>query len=241
MSPDQRQHRGAHPSDRELFADSQLPLLRRAMSDLCWLLNHGYTLRASLKLVGDRHLLIERQRLAVSRAACTDAQKARRAARRLAVESIRGESLIIDGFNLLITMEAALSGGLLLLCRDGCTRDLSGVHGTYRAVEETSSAILLIGETLEALQPKEVLWLLDSPISNSGRLAQRIRELATRSGWPWGVEVVFSPDAEIIVSDSIAVTSDSTILDRAKRWINLNEYLLKKILPSAWMIDLQSE
>jgi hypothetical protein len=198
-------------------------------------------MKGSLKLVGDRHFLTERQRLAVSRAACTDKQKERRSARRMAVESIAGESLIIDGFNLVITLEAALGGGLLMLCRDGCIRDLSSVHGSYRAVLETGSALNLIGEVLAALSPKEVLWLLDSPISNSGRLAQRIRELASQSKWPWGVEVVFNPDAEIIISDSIAVTSDSTILDRAKRWINLNQYLLQKYLPRAWMIDLQAE
>jgi Uncharacterized conserved protein len=216
-------------------------LLRKATSELSWLLNHGYTMKASLKLVGDRHFLTERQRLAISRAACTDKQKERRSARRMAVESIAGESLIIDGFNLVITLEAALGGGLLMLCRDGCIRDLSSVHGSYRAVLETGSALNLIGEALAALSPKEVLWLLDSPISNSGRLAQRIRELASQSKWPWGVEVVFNPDAEIINSDSIAVTSDSTILDRAKRWINLNQYLLRKYLPRAWMIDLQAE
>lgn len=241
MSPDQRQHRGAHPSDKELFAETQLPLLRRATAELTWLLNHGYTMKGSLKLVGDHHALNERQRIAISRAACTDAQRERRAARRLPVEAIAGESLIVDGFNLVITLEAALGGGLLMLCRDGCIRDLSSVHGSYRAVLETGSALNLIGESFSALRPKEVLWLLDSPISNSGRLAQRIRELATHSGWPWAVEVVFNPDAEIIISDSIAVTSDSTILDRAKRWVNFNDHLLRKYLPRSWVIDLQSQ
>ena len=31
---------------------------------------------------------------------------------------LRGERLLIDGFNLLITLEAALSGAVLLRCRD---------------------------------------------------------------------------------------------------------------------------
>ncbi|HKV41503.1 MAG TPA: DUF5616 domain-containing protein [Blastocatellia bacterium] len=37
MSPDSRQHRGAHPEDRELFAADQVVKLRTATSDLCWL------------------------------------------------------------------------------------------------------------------------------------------------------------------------------------------------------------
>jgi hypothetical protein len=238
LSPDRRQHRGAHPEDEQLFAVAQLHLLRKAMSELSWLLNRGYTMKASLKLVGDRHSLTERQRLAVSHAACTDVQREQRAARCLSAESIRDENLIIDGFNLIITTEAALGGGLLMLCRDRCIRDLSSVHGSYRAVAETEHALRLIGVALETLNPRAVRWLLDSPISNSGRLAQRIRELAARTGWRWSVEVVFNPDAEIISTNEIAITSDSTILDGAKRWINFNDYLIKHYLREAWIVDL---
>ena len=69
----------------------------------------------------------------------------------VSVEQMHGEQVVIDGFNLLITLEAALSGGLVLLCRDGCLRDLSSVHGSYRSVQETERAINLIGTTLAEL------------------------------------------------------------------------------------------
>ena len=239
MCPDHRQHRGAHPSDARLFAESQLPLLRAATVELSWLLGRGYVSKSSLKLVGDRHKLIERQRLAVSRAACSDPSRDARAAKCLDIERIAGESLIVDGFNLIITLEAALGGGLLVLARDRCVRDLSGVHGSYRSVQETERAIRLAGDALARLAPSSVRWLLDSPISNSGRLALRIREIARECGWPWTVETVFNPDTEIIRSaNEVAVTSDSTILDGARRWINFNRYVIEDYLPQSWMIDL---
>src|SRR3712207_7730451 len=50
--------------------------------------------------------------------------------------------------------------------------------------------------SLAALGPASVLWLLDRPVSNSGRLAQRVRELAAARGWPWQVEAVFNPRSE---------------------------------------------
>ena len=63
MSPDTRQHRGAHPADKQLFSDRYLPELRDSTADLSWLLSRGYSLKSSAKLVGDRHNLKERQRL----------------------------------------------------------------------------------------------------------------------------------------------------------------------------------
>jgi hypothetical protein len=239
MNGEKSKHRGPHPADRKLFAHEQISELRRAVSDLSWLFSRGYTANASIKLVGDRYALKERQRLAVSRAACSDQQEERRRQKCLPFDAIKGQSLLIDGFNLIITVEAALSGGVLVYCRDRCIRDLSSVHGSYRSVTETEEAIHLIGETLMTAEPASVTWLLDQPISNSGRLAQWIREVAATKRWPWEVGVTMNPDKVIRASDQIAVTSDSNILDGAAKWVNLNSLLIGKHLPQAWIIDLR--
>jgi hypothetical protein len=241
VSPDKRQHRGAHPADKELFGARQLPVLRRATAELSWLLGRGYASLAALKLVGDRYGLAARQRLAVSRAACSDEQREARQSRSLAVEEATGKSLIVDGFNLIITIEAAMSGGLLIRSRDLSIRDLSSVHGSYRSVEETDRAIQLLGEVFESIKPGYVRWLLDRPVSNSGRLAQRINRMASQQNWPWTVETVFNPDKLIRDSTSIAVTSDSAILDHSAHWVNLNHHLITRYLSDSWLIDLSFE
>src|SRR5690606_16499227 len=112
------------------FADAQHQCLALAVTELSWLLGRGYAEVASLALVGDRHALDRRQRLAVRRAACPDAVRVARRARR--VHALAGRDLWVDGFNVLITVEAALSGGILLRCRDGCLRNMASLHGTYR-------------------------------------------------------------------------------------------------------------
>lgn len=238
MSPDIRQHRGAHPEDQKLFAADQLPKLRSAVSELSWLLTRDYAMKGALKLVGDKFSLSERQRLCVSRAACSDQSKAQRASSCISIDSVNNEAVIIDGFNLLITVEAALSGGLLFLCRDGCVRDLSSVHGSYRSVNETAKAIELIGNSLASHQPGSVMWLLDRPISNSGRLAQRIRETAAARNWGWSVDLPFNPDAEMIRSVDIVVSADGPLLDRVSRWANLTATLIEKSLADVWLVDL---
>lgn len=239
MNPDTKKHRGAHPEDQNIFAPSQLPKLRQALSDLSWLLSRGYAPHASLKLVGDHHALRERQRMALSRAACSDQLREERNLKCLPLDAIKGQSLLIDGFNLIITVEAALSGGVLVHCRDDCIRDLSSVHGSYRSVAETEEAIRLISETLLTAGPASAIWLLDQPVSNSGRLAQKIREIAARQNWPWEVSVVMNPDEVIRSSDQIAVSSDSSIIDSVTRWINLNNLLIREQLPQAWILDLR--
>jgi hypothetical protein len=239
MSPDTRRHRGAHPADAELFAADQLPKLRQAVVDLSWLLSGGYNMASSLKLVGDRYGLRERQRLAVSRCACSEQNRQRRKEHCIPVEQIQAQPVAVDGFNLIITVEAALSGGPLLIGVDDCIRDLSSVHGSYRSVEETDRAIMMIGDALKQLAASHVLWLLDRPVSNSGRLAAKLTDLAARNNWPWEVEVVFNPDAALAASSSIAITSDSSILDRVSRWTDLQSHLLARELPSAGMLDLR--
>lgn len=236
--PDIRKHRGAHPEDRKLFSDDQLPALRTAVDDLSWMLTRGYSMKGAVKLVGDRHSLTDRQRLAVTRAACSDLSKERRTRTQVEITELQAADVIIDGFNLIITIEAALSKGVLFLCRDGCIRDLSSVHGSYRSVNETSSAIQLIGESLAKLKPASVSWLLDRPVSNSGRLAKLIRDCAGQKGWRWTVETSFNPDREIVSSRRLVISSDGPLLDQVEQWANFNRHLIEKGLDAPWLIDL---
>ena len=150
--PDSRTHRGPDTRDGEAFGPSALPALREAVADLSWLLGRGYAIVSAVKLVGDRWSLTERQRLAVRRAACSDAALAGRLERRMSAEEVDGRVLLIDGFNVVTTVEAALGGGIVLGCRDGTFRDIAGVHGTYRKVAETMPALELIGRGLRNWQ-----------------------------------------------------------------------------------------
>src|SRR6478609_1672569 len=141
--PDSRKHRGPGPQDLAYFGPESLAALKAAVSDLSWLLSRGYAPPSALKLVGDRHRLVERQRAAVLRSACSDAALAARRSRELDPAALRGRPLRIDGFNLILTLESALGGGVVLGGRDGCYRDMASVHGTYRRVEETRPALEL--------------------------------------------------------------------------------------------------
>jgi hypothetical protein len=212
--------------------------LRAAVADFSMLLTKGYAEKSSLALVGDRFSLTQRQRLAVMRSACSDQQMQSRLERCVPTEALAGQPIAIDGYNLLITIEAAMSNGLIFKGRDGCFRDLASIHGTYRKVEETIPALQLIAAFLIETRIAHALWLLDSPVSNSGRLKTLIAQLAQKDGWPWEIRLTISPDAELSKTDTIVVSTDSVILDACQRWTNLATEIIAQRLPQTMVIDL---
>jgi hypothetical protein len=147
---------------------------------------------------------------------------------------MKGRALAIDGFNVLVTGESALSGGVVLRGRDGALRDLGAVHGTYRPVEETDAVIAAIAELLGAAAPARVRWFLDRPVSNSGRLAARLRAADPA----WEVELVDAVDPVLARCGDVAATSDSWILDRAPAWCDLPAAVIAARGPAAWLLDL---
>lgn len=236
--PDKRKNRGPHPKDRELFAAPQIEAIGRAMSDFSWLLSRGYARPSSLKLIGDRHKLRERQRVALNRVACSDDEVALRRSKHLETEAVNAATLAIDGFNLITTIEAALSGGLLIICRDGCIRDIASMHGNYRRVSQTMTAIQIIGETLHSLNVGPCEWYLDKPVSNSGRLKVLLEETAAEYNWDWTAELAFDPDAILKQSEAVAITSDSIILNECRHWFNLTSAILERHIEDRWLVDL---
>jgi len=238
--PDKREHRGPHPADAELFAPPMHDRLRAAVADFSMLLTKGYAEKSALTLVGNRFSLTQRQRLAVMRSACSDQQLQSRLERQAPIEALANLPIAIDGYNLLITIEAAMSNGLIFRGRDGCFRDLASIHGTYRKVEETVPAVQLIGAFLAEIRIAQALWLLDSPVSNSGRLKTLLAQLARENNWPWEIRLTISPDAELSKMDMIVVSTDSVVLDACPRWTNLAAEIITQRLPHTTIVDLAS-
>jgi hypothetical protein len=226
-------HRGAHPEDLRLFDKTQWKRMRPAAEEIVWLLGRGYPLATAIEVVGNHHQLEARQRLALGRALCSPEQRQKRATRAIERTDARGRTLLVDGFNLVITVEVALSGGLILDCADGTVRDMAGLGGSYHTVDETAGALDLIGRELAALAPAHVRIFLDAPVSNSGRLRARIDETAKRWPFPVDCETVPNPDAILARADNV-ITSDSAILDRCGSWLNLARFVVDRHLAAAW-------
>lgn len=218
--------RGYSPLDARDFHGTGLERLRRAAADLVFLLDRGYPLRSAATFCANHYLLSERQRIALARWSASTAQVEFRQAREIPPDAVAGRELHVDGFNTIITLETGLCGSVLLLSRDGTVRDLAGLRGTYRLIPQTDEAIRLACEKTTELRLDSVVFWLDRPVSNSGRLAARMRDIWDRDAPALDIRVV--PDVDRTLEKlPLVSTSDSVILDRSAGWLNLTRPILE--------------
>lgn len=228
--------RGFVPADEKDFNEESQQLLRKAQKDILYLLENGYPIKNASTFVGNHYMLSERQRLAIVRASANSEILGLRKSKQLNPTTI-GKRVSIDGLNIIITLEVALSQGTLIRCMDGTIRDLAGLRGTYRLIDKTDVAILLIGEQLKCLKVEEVCIYLDAPVSNTGRLKQRIFELL--KDFDFSIEVLLVNNADVILEKlDHVITSDAIILNKCMSWYNLIPSIIIEKIPNQFLIDL---
>lgn len=230
--------RGYSPNDKKEFSEQSMKNLLQAKGDLRYLLNNGYNIKGAATFVGNHYMFSERQRLALIRAVSSDKSIQMRKAKEIK-DFYNAGVVNIDGFNTIITLEVALSNSLLLRCMDGTIRDLAAMRGTYRLIDKTETAILMIGKILESNEVNKAVFYLDAPVSNSGRLKQRIIELLSGFHFEVQVEVIHHVDTVLEKLENV-ITSDAIILDRCKSWINLNKMIIEDSMKGYPYVDFFS-
>jgi len=229
--------RGFDPDDRQMFGGDSLARLREAQKDLQWLLDRGYAKVGALDLVSRHYQLTARQSMAIRR--CTDPASRCQARRDKQVDlsELKGRQVMVDGLNQIILLEVALSQSPVFLGRDGVYRDLAGLRGTYHLIPMTDLAIDLLLARLEQGSVASALFLLDAPVSNSGRLKTRILEHALSFETPVEVELVRTADAALSGQEN-SISGDSIVLDRCRSWVNLARDILENQIREPWIVDL---
>jgi hypothetical protein len=227
-------NRGFNSEDLKSFSKSSIQLLNRSAIEICYLLDRGYDIKNITTFVGNHYQLTARQRTALQRSCCSTLQKDNRI--KSLINDVTEKIVYIDGFNIIITLEVALSNGTLFKCRDNCIRDLAGLRGTYRLIDKTSPAIELLALTLKRLKASKVIFYLDEPVSNSINLKIAIINVFEKIGVPVSVHVVPNPDY-ILKDKSCIITTDSVIIDSCKGWINICPLIINRYIPNTSIID----
>ncbi len=222
-------NRGKNTGDDELFGrEKQLDKLRSAVQDMRYLLSRNYPERAASELVGNHYRLKTRQIQAVRGAAASESQTGSRASKELQYRNLENKIIHLDGFNVLILLESLLSGAYIFEGTDGCFRDLSGVHGTYKRVMQTQTSIELVADFFRKSGAAELVWIFDKPVSNSGRIKQMVLDYAVENHLNWSGALEFNPDKFLAEHAEIVVSSDAWILDHCKNWFNLIGFLIAR-------------
>ncbi len=177
--------------------------MKEAAYDYKYLLNRGYTSKSSLDLISGRYKLNREERTLLYRCVHSDSD----------VEKVRKkvelkEPLIIDGYNVGLTVLSVLEKDQVFLCDDGFIRDMNA--GSKKSSPRIIDALLLLSSYLKE-KGVDFIVILDSQISKSGELKR------TLAGERVTVRVVERADKEVIISSGTAVTSDFVVLMKASR------------------------
>lgn len=222
-------NRGKNTGDNELFgSEKQINKLKLAVQDMQYLLSREYSEKATSELIGNRYRLKTRQIQAFRAASASNNQTKNRKLKELGIADLKNKTIYLDGFNVLILLESILSQAYIFEGCDDCYRDLSGVHGTYKRVNQTQQSIELVSVFFQKTQLEKLVWIFDKPVSNSGRIKQIILEFAHENNLNWEVDLQYNPDKFLADNAEIIASSDAWILDHCKKWFNLVGFLIQE-------------
>lgn len=204
-----------------------------AVRDYRFLLDRSYPQKASVKLVGDRNQLTGQERSLLYRGVTDRISAGLRRAK--IVDDPGTGHLHIDGYNILFTIGNYLTGRPVYLSDDGILRDTGELRGRFGNKKIFERTLELLNEFLKSHAGIEYHFLLDAPVSNSGRLAARLNSYLEENGIKGNARTVKSPDHDLILTKTgLVCTSDSVIMTKVQTGIF---DLPRNILSTRFVVD----
>jgi hypothetical protein len=103
----------------------------------------------------------------------------------------------------------------------------------------TDRAMRLIVLFLKKWKPRHTLFLFDAPISKSGILAQELRNLLKKENLPGDALAMKVPEHTLIGFQGVIATSDTAIIDRSKRVIDLAGDIIRTKIGSMSLLQFK--
>ncbi|MCS7136500.1 MAG: DUF434 domain-containing protein [Nitrososphaerota archaeon] len=213
--------------------------LIRAVEDTRYLLDRDYKRESVVNFVASRYVLDKMGRSILYR--CVYSSKDVKKVREKAVSphDLKGSGVVVDGFNVLNTLQSFVNGKLLVLCDDGVVRDISEVHGEFRPTGITEDLIRLSVRTLKELKVADTSFYYEMQISMSGEISALTRRILQEEGVEGSVKTEKSVDSALLRDKRIVITSDSVVIHRADRFFDLAGYIILREKPPN-LISLRS-
>ncbi|KXS44218.1 MAG: protein of unknown function DUF434 [Methanolobus sp. T82-4] len=198
-------------------------ILIEAAKDIRYLLERGYPGSSAVRFVGDHYRLKDKQRFILSRNVLAPSVASGRRRKRVNCTDTEGRHLLIDGYNVLITLESYLKGEEMWTGDDGFIRDNRGVFNNHVNDRTTCRAVELMNSVLMAANLHSVILLLDLQMSMSGKLAGFIRQSFNEASIPGTVCTSRTVDHELkkAANDSVVATADGVIIDSVNNVLDI--------------------
>ncbi|MCK9152201.1 DUF434 domain-containing protein [Methanobacterium alcaliphilum] len=210
-----------------------MDIIKKAAKDLRYLLDNGYRKKIALNFVGNHYLLNQNQRNYLSRCIFSKSVIKERENKITSLESVYGNIVFIDGYNVLITTETILlKPENLIMAQDGVLRDSSGIFGKYKFKNETLDSLNLILKVLKDKSPSFVKFYFDEKVSFSGRLSQVVNNFLEVYGIPGASILSSNVDFDLVKEweekGGFIASSDGAMIDKVKHVIDIPFFILNE-------------
>jgi hypothetical protein len=204
------------------------PHIHEASTDFRFLLARGYPRKAALDLVGNRYSLDDIRRRLLHRGVFAPAVAAARRAKLRLLSDLPGHPLALDGHNVLITLECAARRLPLVAADDGFIRDVGEVSRAFRVSPATDRVLTLMADYLagQGVGPVDVFY--DAPLSRSGELAGRTREVFASRDLDVRAAAVPVPERRLSVFSGAIATSDTALIDAHPSVLDLAGEIIRR-------------
>jgi hypothetical protein len=214
------------------------PNLQEAATDFRFLLARGYPRLAALGLVGNRYGLDHTARQLLHRGVFAPEVAAARRAKLRRLRDLPGRPLALDGHNVLITLECAGRDLPLVAADDGFIRDVGEISRAFKISPDTDRVLELVADYLADHAAGLLDVFYDAPLSLSGELARRTREIFASRGLAVQATAVPVPERLLSGFTGAIATSDTALIDAHATVVDLAGEIIRR-RPSWRLIDLR--
>jgi len=209
----------------------RLKLILNAAKDYNYLLSRNYKRKIALNFVSQHYGLTLSEKMFLLRAVFSEKVVRERRRKTIEIKRIYDNILYIDGFNVLITIMVALIGGCLFLCQDDFIRDLYSLERKIKITKHMYISLEILLEVLMNLKPRKVIFIFDSPVSYSGEFAKYVRNRIKSYHIKGNALTALKTDVELSNKHGIIASSDSLVIDKAKKIVDLAGFIVKYMAP----------
>ncbi len=198
----------------------KVKILLLAARELAALAQMGYPENPSFSLISAKYSLSEKDLFALRKIVRWPEEAIFNSLKRIPPELAFGKEIRVDGYNVLGTIQAMIEGEPVFLSNDGYVRDITSAYRSFHQRKIADRAIELLLEELEQVKAGEVLILFDQPVSKSGELSARVRNLLASTGLRGDARTEKSVDFDVPRGE-IAASSDVAVIKKAKAVLDL--------------------
>jgi hypothetical protein len=208
--------------------------LLKPARDIRSLLRWGYPKFASIRFVADHFQLSVEERHILTRVIMPPDRVISRIKKKVECSEIKGRKLLLDGYNVLLSVDSFLKNKPMWFCDDGYIRDTSYYFSKVKQAQDIEEALDSVLEFLSENHPESTTFLLDAQISKSGELAGFIRRKMGECGISGEARTSKTVDFELkreggdSKKNIIVATSDGIVIDSVLEVLDIPACLMEE-------------